>query len=440
MSTCLRTPAPEFAALVALDWGDRKHCWALRPVPEGAVESGELENTPEAIALWAAQLEQRFGGRPIAVALEQQQGAVVYMLSRHAHLVLFAVPSSMSAAYRKAFCPAGAKNDPGDTALLLDLLLCHRQRLRCYQPDTTDTRLLQMLVEERRQSVEQKTGVVQRLTDCLKQYFPQLLRWFGSPDRLLVADLLDQWPTLQQLQSTNPAPLARFFRQHHFGNEERIHQQIQDMYTAVAATTDAAVLEARTLRARALVRLLRTLWLTIAELEARIQQLVAQHPDAALFASLPGAGAATVPRLIAAFGTQRDRFDTAYQLQCFSGIAPVLKASGKTRTVQFRLACPKFLRQTFHEFAGQSVRYCAWAKAFYEYQRTRGVPHHTAIRALAYKWIRIIFRCWKDRQPYDEARYLASLRRRGALLGAVFARPPEIKWKSVAGFQKLSEI
>lgn len=427
-----------FAAFVALDWGDRKHCWKLRPAATSATESGEVENTPEAIEQWVATLTQRFGTQPVAVALEQQRGAVVYMLLRHAYLVLFTVPPSMAAGYRRAFSPSGAKDDPGDAALLLDLLIHHRERLRRYEPDDEKTRLLQLLVEERRQTVDQKTRLVQRLTDCLKQYFPQLLRWFGSVDSPLVADLLEKWPDLEQLRRTNPAKLARFFRAHNCRDEDRMQQRIQEIYTATAATEDAAVIEARSRRALAGVQHLRVAWATIAALEARIEEVVAEHPDAPIFSSLPGAGQATVPRLIAAFGTRRERFDTAYQLQSYSGIAPVQKASGKTRTVHFRRACPKFLRQTFHEFAGQSIPQCAWAKAFYEEQIARGASHHAAVRALAYKWIRILFRCWKDRQPYDDQRYQHSLRRHGALIGAALHQATAPRWTTVAGFQRLS--
>jgi hypothetical protein len=116
------------------------------------------------------------------------------------------------------------------------------------------------------------------------------------------------------------------------------------------------------------VALLATLRRNIATYEKRIEELVAAHPDGALFASLPGAGAALVPRLITAFGTQRDRFDNAYQVQCYSGIAPVTEASGKSHWVHFRWSCPKFFRQTFQEYASQSIRQCEWARDYYQLQ------------------------------------------------------------------------
>jgi hypothetical protein len=121
---------PEWAAYVAIDWADQKHYWRLAPADSQQQEQGELQNTPEAVETWAAGLQQRFGGRPIAVCLEQARGALVYMLTKYAHLVLFPVHPTTAARYRETFCTSGAKDDPNDTAFLLDLLLRHRERLR----------------------------------------------------------------------------------------------------------------------------------------------------------------------------------------------------------------------------------------------------------------------------------------------------------------------
>ena len=206
------------------------------------------------------------------------------------------------------------------------------------------------------------------------------------------------------------------------------------------ASNDAAVLAADALTARGLVALLRTLRDNIDKLDRRIAELVAAHPEGALFASLLDAGSVLVPRLIVAFGTRRERYESAYEMQCYSGIAPVKEASGKTSWVHFRRACPKFLRQTFHEFALHSIGQSEWAKAYYQHLREdENKSHQAAVRSLAYKWIRIIFRCWKDAKPYDEEVYLNSLRRRGSQLGAALAPATGLGWQTVAGFQKLSE-
>jgi transposase len=431
------TSEPAWAAFVALDWGSQKHAWILQPAAGGKPETGLLDNTPEAIAIWAADLDRRFGGQPVAVALEQKRGSVVNLLLPYAHLVLFPVPASMSSSYRKTFVPSGAKDDPGDAAWILDLLVRHRDRLRRLQPDDANTRLLLMLVEHRRQLVEDKTRLTLRLQDCLKQYFPQLVQWFDV-DTLLVAHLLKRWPDLQQLQRCHDGTLRTFFRQHHSG-EQRITERIAAIRAAVSATHDPAVLEAGATKARHLTESITTLREQITGLERRRDQLVASHPDAPIFASFPGAGPATVPRLIAAFGTRRERYDSAFEVECETGIAPVHVASGKTNRVSMRRACHKFTRQTFHEFAGQTIPRCQWAKAYYQAHCHKPEQHHAAVRALAFKWIRILFRCWKDRKPYDEQLYLTSIRRRRGLLGPDLASATCIGWKSVAGFSKLSE-
>ena len=175
-------------------------------------EQGELQNTPEAVETWAAGLQQRFRGRPIAVCLEQARGALVYMLTKYSHLVLFPVHPTTAARYRETFCTSGAKDDPNDTAFLLDLLLRHRERLRPLQPDTMETRLLQFLVGERRRTVNERTRQSNRLTDCLKQYFPQILLWFDGVDSPLVGDLLERWPSLDTLRRAHPARCASSFR------------------------------------------------------------------------------------------------------------------------------------------------------------------------------------------------------------------------------------
>jgi len=134
--------------------------------------------------------------------------------------------------------------------------------------------------------------------------------------------------------------------------------------TAVTATTDFAVVTAGRAGVYAAVRLLGNLNHAIQEYGRQIDQLAKGHPDFALFQSLPSAGKVLVPRLISAFGTQRDRYQRAAEIQQYSGIAPVTEASGQQRWVHWRWGCPKFLRQTFHEWAAKSIAQCDWAAAY----------------------------------------------------------------------------
>jgi transposase len=400
-----------YAAWIGLDWADQKHFWSMRTA-EGKLQRGELDNTPEAIEIWASALDQRFAGQPVALAIEQARGAVISMLSKYAHLVLFPVHSTTVANYRKTFTPSGAKSDSRDGDLILDLLTKHPERFQRLQPDTVETRSLQFLTEERRKLVNLHTSQLQYLINWLKQIFPQILSWFDHPSSPLVEDLLLRWPTLPQLQKATPKTLLKFLQRHNCRSEERNQQRLAEFRQAVAATHDPALLSSGVLCIQNAVRLLAQMRAGIAAFDVQIAEVFKSHPDRAIVESLPGAGPVLEPRLIAAVGTQRDRFASAKALAGFTGIAPVTEASGNSRWVHWRWACPKFIRQTFHEWAGCSIRTCDWARAFYDKKRAEGKGHHAAVRALAFKWIRIFFRCWRDRVPYDEQRYLNSINAR----------------------------
>jgi transposase len=420
----------EFAAFAAIDWADQKHFWKLVAADSlNTPQSGELENTPEAVTAWVAELGMRFRGRPIAICLEQSRGSLVFMLMKYAHLVLYPVHPATSARYRAAWYPSGAKSDPSDAALLLEIVTHHRDRLRPLSPDTPQTRVLQMLTQQRRAAVDDKTTLSNRLTARLKLFFPQIVRWFPDVDGAVVCALLKRWPTLRDLQKTHPGTLRKFFHDQNCRAEKLIDSRLEAIYQAQPATEDPAILEAGALEVQHLAAQIDVLRANIAELDQRIAQRYADHPDSFIYASLPGAGPALEPRLLAAMGTDRNRYTDAEDIQKLSGIAPVTGRSGNTSFVCFRRACPKFLRQTFHEFAAHSIRQSVWARACYDRQRQNGKDHHAAVRFVAFKWIRILFRCWQDRQPYDEQKHLASLQRRNSPLTSV-------QWQSTAGFQK----
>jgi transposase len=427
---------PDFAAFIGIDWADQNHAWALQTTTQGARERGDLDHTPEAVDAWATELGHRFGGRPVAIALEQSRGALLFMLTKYAHLVLYPIHPTTLVNYRRGFRPSGAKSDPSDAALLLDLLVRHREKLRCLNPDTAETRTLQFLVEGRRKLVNDKTRYSNRLTACLKMYFPQVLEWFSEASSQIAGDFLERWPTLQKLQKARPDTLRTFLIQHHSCRSENIQRRLEEIRRAVPATHDTAVIASSVAAVMAVVRLLRELRQAIHSYDEQIETMARQHPDFVIFDSLPGAGAALVPRLIAALGTQRDRYNSASELQCYSGIAPVLASSGKQSWVHWRWACPKFLRQTFHEWAAHSIGSSAWASAYYNQQRAKGKSRNTAVTALAFKWIRILFRCWKDRIPYQEDLYQQALVKRTARA----TNTVNLQWKTCGGFSKFSGL
>ncbi|MEI2725781.1 MAG: transposase [Verrucomicrobiota bacterium] len=148
-----------------------------------------------------------------------------------------------------------------------------------------------------------------------------------------------------------------------------------------------------------------------------------------------GPGRCWARACLASLGANRERFaESAAQLQRYTGVAPVTKRSGGSCYIHRRYCCPKFHRQSFHEYAKESVLWSRWAGAYYLQQRSKGSHHHTAVRALAFKWQRIIWRCWQDRKPYEETKYEAALRKAGSPLVALFDRVELGKspWKNPA--------
>jgi transposase len=417
------------AAWVGLDWADQQHVICLYEVATGQSTVSRLEQKPEALQDWLSQLRQRFGGAPVAIVLEQARGAVIYALLSADFVRLYPVNPQSLASYRKAYAPSGAKSDPADAVLLMEMVRNSPKRFRFWKPDDADTRSLQLLTENRRQLVNQKTALTNQLTSLLKTYYPQALELAGVLDSLQACNFLKQWPTLEALQQARAGQIRQLYREHGHPSPEQLDRRLEQIRQARPLTTDPAALLSGAMMVEALVQQLRPLLGAIERFDRQIAVLFRKHPDRPLFDGLPGAGAVLAPRLVAAFGTDRDRFQSAQQVQQLFGIAPVTEQSGKQRWVHWRWACPKFLRQTFHEFAGHSRHWCGWAKALYQRLRRIGKGHHAALRVLAFKWIRILFHCWKTRTGYDEQIYLKSLQKRNPTLWAEIQLLPPRKKK-----------
>ena len=414
-------PDGEFSAFIGIDWADSKHDICLQAADSAHREFDRFAHRVDRIEQWACAMRQRFGGR-IAVALELSKGPLVYALQKYDFFVLFPINPSMLAKYREAFKPSRAKDDPTDAQLALDLLLHHRDRLNPLQPQSAQMRMLLYLVEQRRRLVADKTRFTNRLGHALKQYFPQALDWFDQTDTPLFCDFLTRWPTLAQVKRARKASLEAFFQAHNVRFAKLVEERISAIKTATALTEDVAVITAYQLQALVLVDQLRVTLQAIARFDAQIGSIAPTLPDYALFRALPGAGPSLAPRLLVAFGEQRERFAGADELQKYSGVAPVTERSGNKRWVHWRWQCPTFLRQTFVEWAAQTINKSFWAGAYYRRQRDQGSSHQSALRALAFKWLRIVYRCWQTRTPYDESTYLNALKRRGSpLLKAIGA-------------------
>src|SRR2546422_2536653 len=405
-----------FAAFVGIDWADAKHDACLQAAGSAKRECFQLEHTPEAIDAWVCTLRTRFNGQPVAVCLELNKGPIVAALRKYDFLVLFPVNPFTLAKYREAFTPSRAKDDPTDAELQVEILVNPRDKLTPLTPQSPTMRALAQLVEHRRRLVGDKVRLTNRLTSALKNYFPHVLQWFQDKDTAIFCDFLSRWPTLKAAQLARRTTLESCFRAHHVRSADVITTRIEAIKSAMALTTDDGVITPNALLVQALVAQLRVTLQVIADFDTAIAQRAQEHPDFSCFDALPGAGAVFAPRLLVAFGAQRERFASAEELQQSAGIAPVTERRGKKSWVHWRLQCPTFLRPTCVEWAAESTPHAFWAQVYSQQQRDTGKAHQAAVRAFAFTWIRILFRCWQDRTPYDESVYLQALKRRSAPL------------------------
>ena len=403
-----------YRATVGLDWADQKHDVFVR-FANGDSYRRKIDSRPEAIQEWLLELRSTCAEAKIAIALEQRRGALFYHLCTHLSWIdLYPINPHSLASFRQTFFSSRAKDDPVDSQLLEELLRTHPERLRSYQPEPTAERKLDQYCRHRRSLRDLATKTELKLISTLKQYFPLAVNLFAEVGMKseIALNFLSRWPTLEELHRAKAQTVRSFFYAHNSRSQSLIEKRLQLIAQAHPVTDDLALIEPLVLTSKCLVTQLRQFNQAISQFDQKIRELFKSHPDHFLFESLPGAGEQLAPRLFAVFGSNRSRWADATDIQKYSGIAPVVERSGKSLWVHRRLARPIFVCQTFHEFAQQSTHRCSWADQFYRRQRQRGKSHHSAIRALAFKWIRIIYACWKANKPYDESFYVQALEKR----------------------------
>jgi len=297
----------EFAAFVGLDWADAKHDVCLQAAGSATREHLILEHTPEAIEAWVGSLRQRFAGKPIAIGLELHKGPIVCAWRTDDFLVLFPVNPRPLARYREALTPSRAQDDPTAAALQLAWLCTHRDKLPPLTPQSPTMRALEPRVEHRRRVVGDNVRRTTRLTSPLKNYVPQALQWFQDKDTLLFCDVLSRWPTLKAVQLARRSTLATVFREPHVRSADVMTQRIDAIKAATPLTTAEAIIAPQARLVQTLVSQRRVTLHAIQDFDQAIAPRAQSHPDCPLFQTLPGAGPVFAPRLLVAFGEQRER-------------------------------------------------------------------------------------------------------------------------------------
>ncbi len=413
---------------IGIDWADENHAYHTI-TPDGKVCAGILDQDPQAIADWIAQWRKQFPGCQIEICLETSRGALINSLLEH-QLTIYPLNANALANYRKAFAHGGGKNDPVDAKLICQFLIHYHDQLKPLNRDQPLTRELSALSRDRRNLVDQRVALANELTDLLKQYFPAILRLKPSKRYAeFIVRLLLKYPTLAALQAAGRTKLQRFF--FGVGSKANAGKRIEMLLSATPLTTDLVLLRTCGRLVQTICGQLQVLNTAIKGYDAELESLVKQHQRFVCVAALPGSGSASHARILAALGDDQERYPSARNLQAAAGIAPLTTQSGKSKYDSSRWACSKFMKQTFHEYAGLSITKCRWAKAYYDRQIELGNTAQMAKRALAYKWMRIIFKLWQTNTAYDDAKYNQRLKDCGSryFQGVLLADPTPRKSK-----------
>lgn len=300
--------ASRFDLLIGLDRSDQKADLCLIDTRTGRRWSQTIDTSPESLHLWLTQLRQQYPHARVALIIEQPALNLLGFLEPIDWISLYAINPITLQKFREAFVTSRAKDDSRDAEYLAELLLAHAHKLKRWQPEDSQTRLLQQLVTHRRAVIDERTGLTNRLQALLKQYFPQALRLCGEELwRPLATDFLLKWPTLQKLRKARPETLRKFYYLHGSRSQKLIEHRLELIDRAIPLTDEPALVESFALRIQLVCKELRLVVNAIKEYDRRIAAVFASHPDHDLFDSLPGAGPVLAPRLLATMGSRREQ-------------------------------------------------------------------------------------------------------------------------------------
>jgi len=398
-----------YPVILGIDWADDQHEAFVYDTSREEGQHHTVKNTPHDIINWLHQLAHDFDADRILVCMEDNDTRLYHTLMWHSFIDLVNFNTDTLNHFRETFTPSGAKNDPTDARLQVELFLTHPGKFEVVKPNKESTRYLNNHAHKRRNLVDKRGDLENSLRDELKKYFPSALELVGSSlTSKMACQFLQKWGTLKEIKQADPEKIRDFYRGFRLG-DELIQQRLNLIDEAVPVTDDPAHIQPCKKMAQALASAIAPLTESINEFDRELIDRMEGHKDAAIWKSFPRAGRQLAPRLLSAFGDDRSRWEDPQELQEFSGMAPVTEQSGGGKYVHWRWMAPTFLMQTFYEYADQSRLESRWAKAFCKMKKEEGNDHPTVIRKLAFKWIRIMYRCWINEEKYSEKRYIKAL-------------------------------
>jgi transposase len=387
-----------------LDWASRTH--AVCVIDEQARVLAQFEVTHDAAGL--TELLHRLRGAGVtAIAIERPSGLIVDALVEAGFAVVPIHPNVVKAT-RPRYRSHGGKSDASDAYLLADLLRTDAHRFRPLAAQCDDIRALRALVRGRDDLVATRVQLANQLRSLLESFWPGAAEVFADVDSPIALDFIQRYPTPESARRLGPKRMAAFCAQHGYSGRRGAEALLERLHQAPKVGLGEMEAEAKGELALSLARILARLVEQIRLLTSRIEHHIADSEDGRILMSFPRAGRICAAQILAELGSVRERFDSDEQLAAEAGVAPVTYASGKSRAVTFRWACNHRLRAALTCLADNSRHASAWAAVVYAKARARGCDHPHAIRILARAWLRVIWRAWIDRKPYDPALHTAA--------------------------------
>ena len=387
-----------------LDWASQTH--AVCVIDEHGSVHLQFEIKHDAAGL--TELCRRLRSAAIAaVAIERPSGLIVDALLEAGFTVLPIHPNVVKAT-RPRYRSHGGKSDATDAYLLADLLRTDGHRFKPLAPQSDDIRALRALVRGRDDLVSTRVQLANQLRSLLQSFWPGAAEVFADVDSPIGLDFIQRYPTPESATRLGPKRMAAFCAQHAYSGRRSAQELLDRLHQAPAVALGELEMEAKGELALSLARTLARLVEQIRLLSSRIEHHVGSIDDGRILMSFPRAGRICAAQILAELGSVRERFDSDEHLAAEAGVAPVTYASGKTKAVRFRWACNHRLRAALTCLADNSRHANAWAATIYAKARGRGCDHPHAIRILSRAWVRIIWRAWTDRKPYDPALHRAA--------------------------------
>ena len=392
---------------VGIDWAKESHDVCVVDTTGKIRGRATVAHSREGFDELARHLGRWAEQGQIIVGIERPEGRLVDRILEGGYPIVV-IPTFAMKDLRRRYAVGGAKSDPGDAYVIADVARTDGHRLRRLEPLSEQTKALRSVVRARDDLVHQRVAVGNQLRSCLEAYWPGAAVIFADVCSEIALAFVERYPTSESAARLGEVRLGSFLKKAGYSGRRSAAELLDRLRSAPAGVCGVEA-EARADAVRSMVRVMRSLNRSIKDLERAVLAHLGEHPDAEVFTSLPRSGQINAAQMLAEWGDCREAYPEPDAVSMLGGLCPVTHASGKHRDVSFRWACNKRLREAITTFADNSRHASPWAAKIYRRAIARGCDHPHAVRILARAWVRVIWRCWQDRRPYDPALHRAAV-------------------------------